>query len=79
MEDRTNRYTDRTGIQYLNAKSNTDDKRELRAGIARAACNDLGTSFGTKSLVRAPSCVRVCVHTRCPFDFIIRLVGVTLF
>lgn len=58
-------YTGGTSIQYLNARSNTGDKRELYDGIARAACNDLETPFGQRApCVPLRTCV--CIHTGCP-------------
>lgn len=46
----------RRHIQYLNARSNTSDKRELRR--YRVACNDLGTPFGQ----RARACLSLSLY-----------------
>lgn len=59
MEADANGYTGRTGIQYLNARSNTSDKRELRRYRARHVTIS-GRPFGQRAR-GVPLCRRECV------------------
>jgi len=66
VEERTNGYMGRTGIQYLNARSNTGDKRELRGAVSCARRVTISGRHSGQRASYAPPCVRVRGYTRWP-------------